>query len=114
MLVSMIPELMVYGLVCGLLMKLVRTGSLGADIYCSLVPAMLLGRAAGGAARALLLMGGGGSYTLAMWAGAYLIQAIPGIILHLILVPALAVTLMRAGLIPVRYPKVRIEGGAAA
>lgn len=105
MLVHMIPELMVYGLVCGLLMKLVRTGNLYADLYCSLAPAMLLGRAAGGVARTLFLLGGGESYTLAMWAGAYLVQAVPGIILHLILVPALALALMRARLVPARYPQ---------
>ncbi len=114
MLASMIPELMVYGLICGLLMKLVRTGNLCADIYCALVPAMLLGRAAGGAARALLMMGGGESYTLAMWAGAYLIQAIPGIILHLILIPALVVTLTRAGLIPARDPRRAAGEGAVS
>jgi len=104
-LVPMIPELMVYGLVCGLLMKLIRTGSLGGDLYCSLAPAMLLGRVAGGIASALFLMGGGQSYTLAMWAGAYLVQAVPGIILHLILIPALILALTRAGLLPARYPK---------
>ncbi|MBD5133082.1 MAG: ECF transporter S component [Clostridiales bacterium] len=113
MLVSMIPELIVYGLACGLLMKLVRTGNLYADLYCALVPAMLLGRVAGGVARALFLMGSGESYTLAMWAGAYLIQAIPGIILHLILIPALVVLLARAKLIPARYPQRKGEGAAA-
>lgn len=105
MLVSMVPELVAYGLVCGLLMKLIHTGNLYADIYCALVPAMLVGRVVGGVARALFLMGSGGSYTLAMWAGAYFVQAVPGIILHLILVPALVVALMKAKLIPARYPR---------
>lgn len=114
MLVSMVPELLVYGVICGLLMKLVRTGNLYADLYCALVPAMLLGRVAGGAARALFMMGSGEGYTLAMWAGAYLVQAVPGIILHLILVPALVVTLMKAGLIPSRYPRQMMGEGAAA
>ena len=114
MLVSMIPELAVYGLACGLMMKLVRTKNLYADIYCSLAPAMLAGRVVGGVARALFLMGGGESYTLAMWAGAYLVQAIPGIILHLILVPALVAMLDRAKLIPARYPSRKLGEGAAA
>lgn len=114
MLVSMIPELMAYGLFCGLLMNLVRTGNLYADIYCALAPAMLLGRVVGGAARALFMMGSGEAYTLAMWAGAYLVQAVPGIILHLILVPALVLALMKAGLIPARYPRQAMEGTAAA
>ena len=114
MLVSMIPELAVYGLVCGLLMLLIHTKNLYADIYCSLVPAMLAGRVVGGAARALFMMGSGESYTLAMWAGAYLVQAVPGIILHLILVPALVAALSRAGLVPARYPSRALGEGAAA
>lgn len=114
MLVHMVPELMVYGLVCGLLIKLVRTGNSYADLYCALVPAMLAGRVAGGVVRTLFLMGGGESYTLAMWAAAYLVQAIPGIILHLVLVPALVVMLTRAGLIPARYPRRGMGEGAAA
>ena len=114
MLVSMIPELAVYGLACGLMMKLVRTKNLYADIYCSLAPAMLAGRVVGGVARALFLMGGGESYTLAMWAGAYLVQAIPGIILHLVLVPALVLALTKARLVPARYTRQAMEEGAAA
>ncbi len=114
MLVSMIPELMAYGLACGLLMKLIRTGNSYADIYCSLAPAMLLGRVVGGVARALFLMGDGESYTLAMWAGAYLVQAIPGIILHLVLVPALVLALTKARLVPARYTRQAMEEGAAA
>lgn len=113
MLVSMIPELMAYGLACGLLMKLIRTGNSYADIYCSLAPAMLLGRVVGGVARTLFLMGDGEPYTLAMWAGAYLVQAIPGIILHLVLVPALVLALTKARLVPARYTRQAMEEGAA-
>ena len=45
---------------------------------------------------------GGQSYSLALWAGAYLVEAVPGIVLHLLLVPALVAALTRAGLIPPR------------
>lgn len=112
-LVHMLPELCGYGLCCGLLFRLIRTGNTYADICCALVPAMLLGRIAGGVARTLFLLGSGQSYTLALWAGAYLVEALPGIILHLILVPTLVVVLTKAGLIPVRYPR-RTLGEAAA
>ena len=112
-LVHMVPELCVYGLVCGLLLKLVRTGNLYGDIYCALVPAMLLGRVAGGVVRTLFMMGSGQSYTLALWVSAYLVQALPGIVLHLVLVPALVVVLTKAGLIPARYPQ-RAAGESAA
>ena len=92
----------VYGLVCGVLMELVHTGRPYVDVYCALAPAMLLGRVAGGVARALFMLGGGQSYSLALWAGAYLVEAVPGIVLHLLLVPALVAALTRAGLIPPR------------
>ena len=113
-LVSMIPELIVYGLVCGLLMKLIHTGRLYVDLYCALVPAMLAGRIVGGIAQAIFLTANGQSYSLALWAGAYLVQAIPGIILHLALIPTLVVVLTRARLVPARYPKSPAGEGAAA
>ena len=114
MLVSMIPELIVYGLTCGLLMKLIHTGRLYVDLYCALIPAMLLGRIAGGIAQAIFLTSNGQSYSLALWAGAYLVKAIPGIILHLALIPTLVVVLARARLISARYPKSQAGESAAA
>ena len=105
MLVSMVPELIVYGLACGLLMKLIHTGRLYADLYCALIPAMLLGRIVGGTAQAIFLTANGQTYSLALWAGAYLVRAIPGIILHLALIPTLVVVLTQARLVPVRYPQ---------
>lgn len=113
-LVHMVPELCVYGLACGLILGLVRTGRAIADLYCALVPAMLLGRIVGGVVRTLFMLGNGQSYTLAMWAGAYLVEALPGIVLHLILVPALALVLTKAGLVPARYPKQEPDKTAAA
>ena len=114
MLVSMIPELIVYGLVCGLLMKLIHTGKLYADLYSALIPAMLLGRIVGGIAQAIFLTSNGQSYSLALWAGAYLVKAVPGIILHLVLIPTLVMVLAQARLIPARYPKSPAEESAAA
>ena len=101
-LVGMLPELAVYGLTTGLLLRWVRTGKLYADLYIALGCAMLLGRVAGGISNALFYTGEGG-YTLALWASSYLIGAVPGIVCHLILVPVLAVMLMKARLIPNRY-----------
>lgn len=113
MLVSMVPELVVYGLACGLLMRLIHTGKLYVDLYCALVPAMLLGRIVGGVVQAIFLTANGKPYSLALWAGAYLVKAVPGIILHLVLIPALVVVLARAKLIPARYPKAPAEEAAA-
>lgn len=103
MLVSMVPELIAYGLVSGLLMQFVHTGKLIPDLYISLGTAMVLGRVAGGIAKALFYMGTGESFSLAIWVSSYFVSALPGIICHLILIPILVVTLMKAHLIPKRY-----------
>lgn len=102
MLVYMIPELCVYGLCAGLLMERVRTGRLYLDLYLALVPAMVLGRVAGGAARALFYLSTAQPYSLALWAGAYFVETMPGAILQLIVLPALVAVLMKSSLIPGR------------
>ncbi len=104
-LISMVPELLTYGLVCGLLMKLVRTRHTALDLYLSMVPAMLLGRVVGGVADALFYLGSGESYTLAMFAGSYFIGALPGIGIQLILIPLLVLALEKTHAIPARYPQ---------
>lgn len=107
-LISMVPELAVYGLAAGLLMGWVRTGKLFGDLYISLTAAMLLGRLVGGAASALFYMGGGRSYSVYLWVSGYFVQALPGIVCHLVMVPLLVMALMKARIIPVRYPKQRM------
>lgn len=102
-----LPELMTYGLVCGLLMKGIRTKVTTADIYISMVAAMILGRVVGGIAQALVIqiLGTGEVFNISVWAASYVLTAIPGIICHLILVPILYLTLEKARLIPKRYSK---------
>lgn len=102
-LVGMLPELTVYGLTAGLLMRFVRTKNVFADLYIALMGAMLLGRVAGGISNAFFYMGSGEAYSLALWASSYLIGAVPGIVCHLILVPILVLMLTKAKLIPSRY-----------
>ena len=48
---SMVPEIMAYGLVTGLMLKLVRTKNTTADLYVSLGVAMIAGRVVGGIAK---------------------------------------------------------------
>ena len=103
-LLNMVPELVTYGLAAGLMMKLLHTGRLYADLYCSLAAAMVAGRIVGGIAKALVYLGSGKSFTLALWVSGYFVTALPGIVCHLIVVPALVLTLMKAKLIPHRYP----------
>ena len=102
-LIPMVPELGVYGLAAGLGMKFIRTGRTLLDIYLSLLPALVLGRVAGGVTQALLYLSRTESYTIALWAGSYVVGTLPAVVLQLVLLPALVWGLMRAGLIPARY-----------
>ena len=98
---SMLIECAVYAVVSGLLMKFVHTKHVYADMYIALVVAMLLGRIIGGICKALFFTEG--EYTIAMWATAYFAKALPGIALHLALIPNVIFALMKAHLVDERY-----------
>ena len=100
---GMLVECGVYGLAAGLLMQLVRTKHLYADLYISLAAAMLLGRVVSGIAKALIFSVG--SYSMASWVAGSFVTALPGIVIQLALLPSIVYALMRARLIPQRYPK---------
>ncbi len=102
MLVRMVPELCFYGLTAGLAMK-IRTGRTVTDVYVSLAAAMVAGRIAGGIASAVFYIVTTGVYSVSLWVMSYFVEAVPGIVAHLILVPLLYVTLERARVIPGRY-----------
>ena len=85
------------------MLRLVRTGKTYADLYLSLVAAMLVGRLVSGVTKALFFMAG--QYTMQAWIAASFVTALPGIVLQLAVVPSIVYYLMRAGLIPQRYPK---------
>ncbi len=98
---SMAVELGVYGLVIGLIYGLFKKQGFVA-VYVSLVAAMLLGRAAWGGMQALLLGIGDSAFgRQAFLAGAFL-NAIPGIILQLVLIPAIMAMLHASGLVRFR------------
>ena len=103
MLPPMTCELLVYGLVSGLLSRVVRTGNATADLYISLVGAMLAGRVVAGVLRALIFSPG--AYSLEAWLTASFGTAIMGIVLQLAVVVPIVVSLERAGLVPPRYPE---------
>ena len=106
-LIFMVPELVVYGIVSGLLFRLIRTGKTLVDLYISLVAAMVLGRIVGGIAKALFFLGTGKTFGIAAWATGYFVTSAPGIAVHLVLIPTLVLVLMGAKLIPARYGKSR-------
>lgn len=101
-LIWMVPELAVYGLAAGLMMKYIPVKHFYAKVYISLSLAMVAGRIAGGAASALFHLGTTGSYTMSMFIGSYVAGSLPGIVAHLILVPALVLALEKTKMIPRR------------
>lgn len=108
MLMRMMPELAVYGLAGGLAMKYIRTGRATADVYISLVIAMVAGRIAGGIATAIVYTVTSGVYSVALWATSYFVESVPAMAAHLALVPVLVFALQKARLIPARYPKTTV------
>ncbi len=100
---SMVIELAAYGLIAGFLMQVIHTKKLLGDLYISLIAALLAGRIAAGASRALIFAAG--SYSIGAWATSYFVTALPGLVIQLALLPAIAFALEKARLIPVRYPK---------
>lgn len=100
---SMVIELAAYGLIAGFLMQVIHTKKFLGDLYISLIAALLAGRIAAGASRALIFAAG--SYSIGAWATSYFVTALPGLVIQLALLPAIAFALEKARLIPVRYPK---------
>jgi thiamine transporter ThiT len=98
----MTVELALYGLISGLMFNFVRTKRLHTDLYISLLVAMIIGRVFAGIAMALIFFPG--NYSIAIWATSYFITCWPGLIIQLVLVPAIIIAAMKAKLIPQRYP----------
>lgn len=99
---SMVIELGVYGLVSGLMMQILRTKKVYIDLYISLIVALLAGRIVAGAVNALIFAAG--RYSMAAWMTSYFVTSLPGLLIQLVLLPAIVIALMKARLIPARYP----------
>lgn len=95
--VSMAVELCIYGLAIGFLYGLFKKQNLLA-VYVSLIPAMILGRVAWGGAQTVLLSMQESAFTLKAFLAGAVLNAIPGIILQLFLIPAIMTTLHYTGL----------------
>lgn len=98
---GMVCELAAYGAVSGLLFSAVCTKKIFADLYISLIGAMLCGRVILGVVNALLFKAG--EYSLAMWTTGAFVTALPGIIIQLAIIPVLVFALQKANLIEKRY-----------
>jgi len=90
---AMAFEMAAYGLVCGLLYR--RLPKTTAGIYTALIAAMLAGRAVWGVVMSVLLAGGNGFTPAAFVAGAFT-NAVPGIVLQLVIIPPIVLALQKA------------------
>lgn len=92
--IAMSFELAAYGAVCGLMYRKLPKNIIG--IYASLITAMVAGRILWGIVRVLLTGVSGEAFTWTMFLAGAFTTAIPGIVLQLVLIPALVVAFRRA------------------
>ena len=93
--VTMAFELMAYGFFTGFLYLLFQRKNLFA-IYASLISAMLIGRVIKGIANTIALGISDKPYSFAAFISGAFTEAIPGIVLQLILIPAVLLALKKA------------------
>ena len=92
--VAMCVELATYGAVSGTLYHLLPRKLV--NVYVSLIAAMLAGRIVWGIVRVVLSGVSGSSFTWAAFMASAFTQAIPGIILHIVLIPLVVLALQKA------------------
>lgn len=97
--VAMAFEMAAYGFVSGYLYSHARW-QCTKMLYISLVTAMLAGRLVWAFAEVILLGIGGNTFTWEMFAAGAFLNAIPGIIVQLVLIPLIMVALRRAKVVP--------------
>ena len=94
--IAMAFELLTYGLVIGLVYRrMAQKGAAG--VYAALLTAMAAGRLVWGVAEVVLLGLGGKAFTAQAFLAGALLNAVPGIIVQLVLIPAVMVALQKAG-----------------
>lgn len=92
--VAMCFELAAYGLIAGALYR--RLPASRASIYAALIVAMLGGRVVWGVVRVLLSGVSGSAFTWAAFMSGAFFNAVPGIIVHILLIPVIVMALERA------------------
>ena len=92
--IAMSFELAAYGLFSGLLYRLLPKKTV--NIYVSLIGAMILGRIVWGIAMVVISGVSGSAFTWSAFMAGALLNAVPGIILHIVLIPILVMALKRA------------------
>jgi len=97
---SMLCELAVYGMVAALLIHFLPIKNTYVKVYISLTGAMLCGRIVFGVLNALIFRAG--EYSMQMWTATAFVTALPGIIIQILLIPAVIFALKKARLIEIK------------
>lgn len=92
--VAMCVELATYGAVSGLMYRILPRKPIW--VYASLITAMTAGRIIWGIVRAVLSGATGSPFTWVAFVSGAFTQAIPGIILHIILIPPIVLSMEKA------------------
>ena len=95
MAVPMAFELCTYGLVAGLLYKILKKNLF--NTYISLLSAMVAGRIVWGIIRFLMIGISGTEFSLSIWLAGTVLSSVPGIILQLTIIPAIITALQKSG-----------------
>ncbi|MBR1683912.1 MAG: ECF transporter S component [Clostridia bacterium] len=94
--ICMAFELATYGCAAGLLYRVLPKGNV--FVYMALVLSMLIGRVVWGVAEYIVLGLGGQTFTFRLFLEGAFINAVPGIIFHIVLIPPIILVLQKAGL----------------
>ena len=93
--VTMAFELCAYGFITGFVYMKMKKKNI-ASVYISLICAMLIGRIIKGCANAVCYGIISKTYTFGMFISGAFVEAVPGIILQLILIPAILISVKKA------------------
>ena len=96
--IAMAFEMLTYGLVIGLVYSLSRWKCI-VSLYRALISALIAGRVVWAVAQMILLGVSGGAFTMKMFLAGAFLNAVPGIIIQLVLIPAVMVALGRTGMV---------------
>ena len=94
---SMCFELAAYGLVSGVLYA--RLPKKTVNVYVALIAAMLLGRAVWGAVMFVISGVTESAFTWAAFLAGAFVNAVPGIIVHILLIPVIVLALKKTGML---------------
>lgn len=105
---AMSLELAAYGAVAGALFLNAKWQCVR-SLYRCLIAAMLAGRAVWAVAEVLLLGIGENGFTFKMFISGALLNSIPGIVLQLVLIPAIMLALDKTHLVPFRKSEIKTK-----